>query len=423
MSLHALTMLWSFTVSTLALRATVSVLTVCIVADHYGRRNSILIANSLSLMAVAFMGVSKIAGSLEALIVGRFLIGLFCGLNMTPIPLYIQEISPTRVRGAFSTMNQLSQTVGIFVGQIMSLENVLGTSRWWPLMLSLSAIPAILQYLTLPFCPESPRYFIISCHEDELAARELQRLRGTQDVLEEIEEMKEEAANLKGTEDVTTLRLFIVPGYKQPILITLILNTSTQLSGFNAIIKYSTKIFRLAGVAHPTHTTMGIGAINILFTIFSVFLVERLGQRSLLMFGQFVMALCNMLLTLSIATLGEVPWTNYFLILALFTMVVFYEIGPGPISWYITAELFSQSARPVTMGLTSSWNWFHKFIVAMFYQPLLHLVGPYIFLLFTGVLLVAVLYTYFRVPETRGRTFEEVDAEFRQADAIFTSCF
>nr|XP_032634550.1 solute carrier family 2, facilitated glucose transporter member 1-like [Chelonoidis abingdonii] len=171
MSLHALTMLWSFTVSTLALGATVSVLTVGIVADHYGRCNSILIANSLSLMAVAFMGVSKTAGSLEALIVGRFLIGLFCGLNMTLIPLYIQDISPTRIRGAFSTMNQLSQTVGIFIGQIMSLENVLGTSRWWPLMLSLSAILAILQYLTLPFCPENPRYFIINCHEDELAAR------------------------------------------------------------------------------------------------------------------------------------------------------------------------------------------------------------------------------------------------------------
>ncbi|XP_026508012.1 solute carrier family 2, facilitated glucose transporter member 1-like [Terrapene carolina triunguis] len=355
MSLHALTMLCSFTVSTLALGATVSALTVGIVADHYGRRNSILIANSLSLMAVAFMGVSKIAGSLEALIVGRFLIGLFCGLNMTLIPLYIQEISPTRVRGAFSTMNQLSQTVGIFVGQIMSLENVLGTSRWWPLMLSLSAIPAILQYLTLPFCPESPRYFIINCHEDELAARELQRLRGTQDVLEEIEEMKEEAAKLKGTEDVIMLRLFIVPSYKQPILIALILNASSQLSGFNAIINYSTKIFRLAGVAHPTHTTMGIGAINILFTIFSVFLVERLGRRSLLMFGQFVMALCNMLLTLSIATL--------------------------------------------------------------------HLVGPYVFLLFTGFLVVAVLYTYFRVPETTGCTFKEVAAEFRQADAILTSCF
>ncbi|KAM9169315.1 solute carrier family 2, facilitated glucose transporter member 1-like [Pangshura tecta] len=303
MSLRAITMLWSFTVSTLTLGATVSALTVGIVADHYGRCNSILIANSLSLMAVAFMGVSKIAGSLEALI-------------------------------------------------IMSLENVLGTSRWWPLMLSLSAIPAVLQYLTLPFCPESP----VTLSSIAMKMNWLpERLRGTQDVLEEIEEMKEEAANLKGTEDVTMLRLFIVPSYKQPILIALILNTSTQLSGFNAIINYSTKIFWLAGVAHPTHTTTGIEAINILFTIFSVFLVERLGRRTLLMFGQFVMALCNMLLTLSIATL--------------------------------------------------------------------HLVGPYIFLLFTGVLLVAIFYTYFRVPETRGRTFEEVAAEFRQADAIFASCF
>uniref|UniRef100_A0A8C3FS78 Major facilitator superfamily (MFS) profile domain-containing protein n=1 Tax=Chrysemys picta bellii TaxID=8478 RepID=A0A8C3FS78_CHRPI len=416
MSLHALTMLWSFTVSTLALGATVSALTVGIVADHYGRymHNSILTANSLSLMAVGFMGVSKIAGSLEALIVGRFLIGLFCGLNMTLIPLYIQEISPTRIMfsGKFLSISWF---------QIMSLENVLGTSRWWPLMLSLSAIPAVLQYLTLPFCPESPRYFIINCHEDELAAK-LQRLRGTQDVLEEIEEMKEEAANLKGTEDVTMLRLFIVPSYKQPILIALILNASSQLSGFNV----STKIFCLAGVAHPTHTTMGIGAINILFTIFSLF--RSKGQSNTmngnLHGGAGHWCISVLPISLHLRTQGEVPWTKYFLILALFTMVAFYEIGPGPISWYITAELFSQSARPVAMGLTSSWNWglgmYGTLLTCSPPFPSQHLVGPYVFLLFTGFLLVAVLYTFFRVPETRSRTFKEVAAEFRQADAILT---
>uniref|UniRef100_A0A8C3HAK4 Major facilitator superfamily (MFS) profile domain-containing protein n=1 Tax=Chrysemys picta bellii TaxID=8478 RepID=A0A8C3HAK4_CHRPI len=397
MSLHALTMLWSFTVSTLALGATVSALTVGIVADHYGRymHNSILTANSLSLMAVGFMGVSKIAGSLEALIVGRFLIGLFCGLNMTLIPLYIQEISPTRRRLLPPPTGHEIMFSGKFLSiswfQIMSLENVLGTSRWWPLMLSLSAIPAVLQYLTLPFCPESPRYFIINCHEDELAAK-LQRLRGTQDVLEEIEEMKEEAANLKGTEDVTMLRLFIVPSYKQPILIALILNASSQLSGFNVVGDHrgtrTSRLFRSKGQSNTMNGNLHGGAGHWCISVLPI--------------------------SLHLRTQGEVPWTKYFLILALFTMVAFYEIGPGPISWYITAELFSQSARPVAMGLTSSWNWFHKFIVAMFYQPLLHLVGPYVFLLFTGFLLVAVLYTFFRVPETRSRTFKEVAAEFRQ---------
>uniref|UniRef100_A0A8C3TIG5 Major facilitator superfamily (MFS) profile domain-containing protein n=1 Tax=Chelydra serpentina TaxID=8475 RepID=A0A8C3TIG5_CHESE len=373
MSLHALTMLWSFTVSTLALGATVSVLTVGIVADHYGRRNSILIANSLSLMAVAFMGISKTAGSLEALIVGRFLIGLFCGLNMTLIPLYIQEISPTRVCGAFSTMNQLSQTVGTFIGQVKScLENMLGTSRWWPLMLSLSAIPAILQYLTLPFCPESPRYFLINCHEDELAARGkiVYRTRLKNGVF-----LNGHGCVLMGHLEPGGVSKVIHERFRglinsfgtQPILIALILNASTQLSGFNAIINYSTKIFRLAGVAHPTQTTLGIGAINILFTIFSVSeLHTELSFSFLAGTGVF-----HLPISLHLCTQGEVPWTKYFLLLALFTMVAFYEIGPGPISWYITAELFSQSARPVAMGLTSSWNWFHNFIVAMFYQPLL----------------------------------------------------
>ncbi|XP_069506687.1 solute carrier family 2, facilitated glucose transporter member 1-like [Ambystoma mexicanum] len=418
MSHHTLTMLWSLTVSILSLGATVSALCVGLLADNQGRRGSILIANSIALFAIVCMGISKLATSPEMLIIGRFVMGLYCGLSMTLVPLYIQEIAPTHLRGAFSTMNQLAYTIGIFIGQIMSLESVLGTREWWPVMLTLSLIPTLIQFLTFPFCPESPRYLLINCNEEILAEKELQKLRGKQDVMEEIKEMKEEAARLRNTPEVTICQLFRVPSYRKPMVISLLINASSQLSGYNALINYSTKLFTLAKVASPTYTTMGVGVINIVFTIIAVFLVENAGRRTLLLIGFFALAVCDIVLTVSIATLSELRWMSHILVLAVFVFVAFFEIGPGPIAWYITAELFGQSARPVAMGVASSWNWLNKFFVGMFYQPLQHAIGPYVFLCFAIILMGSFVYTWFRVPETRGRTFEEITAEFRQADGL-----
>ncbi|XP_078507586.1 solute carrier family 2, facilitated glucose transporter member 1-like [Lissotriton helveticus] len=367
------------------------------------------------------MGISKLAACPELLIIGRLVMGFFCGLTMTLVPLYIQEVAPTHLRGAFSTINQLSYTIGILVGQVMSLENVLGTRQWWPVMLTLSMVPAVLQFFILPFCPESPRYLLINCKKDVIAERVLQKLRGTQDVMEEMKEMQEEACRLKDLPKVTMCQLFRVPSYRIPMIISLIINASSQLSGYNALINYSTKLFTLARVGSPMYTTMGVGVINIIFTIVAVFLVEQAGRRTLLLIGQLVMALSDVLLTITIGTLSEIPWMSYPMVLAVFTFVAFYEVGPGPISWYITAELFSQSARPVAMGVASSWNWLNKFFVGMFYQPLRHLIGPYVFLCFAIILLGSFVYTFFRVPETRGRTFEEIAADFRQADSILMS--
>ncbi|XP_075468705.1 solute carrier family 2, facilitated glucose transporter member 3-like isoform X2 [Ascaphus truei] len=381
-------------------------------------RKSILMINLFSLFAVVLMSASKMANYIELLIVGRFVMGLFCGLAMTLIPLYIQEVAPTHLRGAFSTMNQLSYAMGIFIGQVVSLESVLGTDKWWPFMLTMSIVPAILQMLTLPFCPESPRYLFINCQREQEGVQELQRLRGTPDVWGEVGEMKEEAAQLLDAPEVTLCQLFTLPSYKRPIVITFVINCSTQLSGFNALINYSTKIFLGAGVPHAQLTTLGVGIVNILSIIMSVLLVEKTGRRTLLLIGQLTMAFCNILLVISVATMAGLEWMKYVLVFGIFLFVWAFELGPGPIAWYITAELFSQVARPAAMGVTSSWTWFNKFLVAMLYESMRDLIGPYVFLIFASVLLGAALYTWFQVPETKGRTFKDVAAEFHQADPI-----
>ncbi|XP_030642627.1 solute carrier family 2, facilitated glucose transporter member 1 [Chanos chanos] len=414
---HSLTFLWSLSVSIKDFGALLGSLGVKGLADSFGRRNAILIVNALSIVGAGLMFASKATQSFEVLIVGRLIFGLFCGLVMSLNPLYIQGVSPTDLRGAFATLNQVSFASGILLGMVVGLETVLGTEKHWAMMLSLSLIPATLQYLTLPFCPESPRYLFINRGKEREAEAALQRLRGRRDkVIHELEEMKEEAAH---SETGVTVREFLMKRrYRQPIILVLIINLGSQLSGFNAIINYSTKMFSKSRFEEAKYLTIGVGAVNVAFTIVAFFLVERAGRRKLLLTGFLSLAACNLLMTITDAILPFVPDIRNVQVLVVFFLISAYEVGPGPISWFIAAELFDQSARPIAMAFTSMLNWGGKFLLALLFPPLLKFCGPYVYLLFMTMAIVAFTYTMIRLPETKGRTFDDIAAEFRGAEGI-----
>ncbi|XP_063040023.1 solute carrier family 2, facilitated glucose transporter member 1 [Engraulis encrasicolus] len=414
---HSLTFLWSLSVSIKDFGALLGSLGVKGLADSFGRRNSILIVNALSIVSACLMFSSKSLASFEVLILGRLIFGLFCGLAMSLNPLYIQGVSPTNLRGAFATLNQVSFAAGILLGMVVGLETALGTEENWAIMLSLSLIPAALQYLTLPFCPESPRYLLINQGQELQAEKALQRLRGNpNDVIQELAEMKEEATT---QESGVTIRQFLTKRrYRQPIRLVLVINLGSQLSGFNAIINYSTKMFAKSNFDEAKYLTLGVGAVNVAFTIVAFFLVERAGRRRLLLTGFLSLALCNMMMTITDSILHMVPDVRSLHVFVVFFLISAYEVGPGPISWFIAAELFDQSARPMAMAFTSMLNWGGKFLLALLFPPLFKLLGPYVYLIFMTMAIVAFTYTLFRLPETRGRTFEDIAAEFRGAEGI-----
>ncbi|KAM8916079.1 solute carrier family 2, facilitated glucose transporter member 1 isoform 2-T2 [Spinachia spinachia] len=293
---HSLTLLLSLSVSIKDFGALLGSLGVKYLADSHGRRNSILIVNCLSVVGACLMSASKASQSFEVLILGRVVFGLFCGLVMSLNPLYIQEVSPTHLRGAFATLNQVFFATGILLGMVAGLETVLGTEHHWAMMLSLSIIPALMQYLVLPFCPESPRYLLISRGEESKAEAALMRLRGSAEkVFAELEEMKEEAAHTQS--GVTIHEFFKKRRYKKPIIIVLVINLGSQLSGFNAIINYSTRMFQ-AKFDQAKYLTLGVGAVNVTFTLVAFFLMERAGRRRLLLTGFISIAVCNLLMTI-----------------------------------------------------------------------------------------------------------------------------
>lgn len=410
----SLTSLWSISVAIFSVGGIFGSFSVGLFVNRFGRKNSMFMANILAFVAAAFMGFSKMAASWEMLIVGRFVVGLYSGLSTGFVPMYVGEVAPTALRGALGTLHQLGIVVGILMAQVFGLDDILGNTRLWPILLSFTFIPALLQCALLPLCPESPRFLLINRNEENKAKSVLKKLRGTSDVSADMQEMKEESRQMMREKKVTIPELFRSPLYRQPIVISIMLQLSQQLSGINAVFYYSTRIFEKAGVQQPVYATIGAGVVNTAFTVVSLFVVERAGRRSLHLLGLLGMAGSALLMTIALALI-RFTWMSYVSIVAIFSFVAFFEIGPGPIPWFIVAELFSQGPRPSAFAVSGFCNWTANFIVGMCFQYVEELCGAYVFVIFIVLLLLFFVFTYFKVPETKGRTFDEISAGFRRS--------
>uniref|UniRef100_A0AAY4AQI1 Solute carrier family 2, facilitated glucose transporter member 4 n=1 Tax=Denticeps clupeoides TaxID=299321 RepID=A0AAY4AQI1_9TELE len=385
----ALTTLWSLSVAIFSIGGMLSSFCMGIISEWLGRRKAMLINNLLAFIGAGLMAMSKLCQSFEMMILGRFTIGAYCGLASGLVPMYVGEIAPTSLRGALGTLHQLAIVTGILIAQILGLESLLGDKDLWPVLMGLTVVPTVLQMALLPFCPESPRFlFIVRCQEHH-AKSGLRRLTGRMEVSDELAEMKEEKRRMDMERKVSIPELFRSPLYRQPIVIAILLQLSQQLSGVNAIFYYSTSIFQKAGVEKPIYATIGAGVVNCAFTVVSV-----RALKTLLLFND------------------SVPSMSYVSMLAIFGFVAFFEVGPGPIPWFFVAELFSQGPRPAAMAIAGFSNWTANFVIGMFFPYIAHLSGPYVFLIFAALLLFFLIFTFFRVPETRGKTFDQIAASF-----------
>ncbi|XP_059205594.1 solute carrier family 2, facilitated glucose transporter member 3a [Centropristis striata] len=414
------TIVWSIAVAIFSVGGMVGSFSVGVMANRFGRRRSMFLVNSLAVIGGLLMGFSTICSSYEMVIAGRLVIGLFCGLFTGLTPMYVGEVSPTPLRGAFGTLHQLGVVVGILIAQVFGLEALLGSDKLWPLLLALTVAPAVLQCILLPFCPESPRFLLINLKQEEQARKALVRLRGSEDVSKDLQEMKEESAKMAMEKKVTILELFRSAAYRQPLLIAVMLQLSQQLSGINAVFYYSTGIFESAGVKKPIYATIGAGVVNTIFTVVSLFLVEKAGRRTLHLLGLGGMAVSALLMTVSLL-LKHIPAMSYMAIIAVMLFVAMFELGPGPIPWFIVAELFSQGPRPAAMAVAGCCNWTANFLVGMSFPKLEELCGPWVFLIFTTFLVLFFIFTFLTVPETRGKTFDEIARHFSGAPPTSTS--
>lgn len=406
------------------------------VSKTFGRKGGLLLNNILVAVGAAFLGFSKTANSAEMLIAGRLFMGINSGLNAGLCPMYLNEISPVSLRGAVGTVYQLFVTISILLAQVFGMGPVLGNDSGWPWLLALTVVPAIFQVIALSFCPESPKYLLLDKDDEVKATDALTWLRGSVEVHNEMDEMRQEQESAKLIPKVTLKEMITNSSLRRPLVIAMMMMLAQQLSGINAAIFFSTSIFKSAGLGETESqgATLGMGTMNVLMTFVSLAMIEKAGRKTLMLIGLSGMFVTTTLLLISLKTVHGVvcqdPMKNgiadlnfvvpgvchmrYIAVASVILFVVSFATGPGSIPWFFVTELFTQSGRPIATSLAVAVNWSANFLVGLLFPPLREIIGPWVFGIFMSIQIIFILYVWRVVPETKNKTIEEITAQFRK---------
>ncbi|XP_003793297.1 solute carrier family 2, facilitated glucose transporter member 7 [Otolemur garnettii] len=413
-------LLWSCTVSMFPLGGLLGSLMVSLLVDRCGRKGALLVNNIFAIIPAILMGASKVAKAFELIIFSRVVLGVCAGISYSALPMYLGELAPKNLRGTVGTMTEVFVIFGVFLAQIFSLQDILGNPTGWPVLLALTGVPALIQLLSLPFFPESPRYTLIQKGDEAAARRALRRLRGCADVEAELEDMRAEAQEERAEGRLSVLNLCAFRPLRWQLLSVVVLMAGQQLSGINAINYYADIIYVSAGVeaAHSQYITVGAGVVNIVMTVISAFLVERLGRRLLLLVGYGICGSACLVLTLALLFQNTVPELSYLGVICVFAYISGHSIGPSPVPSVVRTEIFLQSSRPAAFVVDGAVHWFTNFIVGFVFPSIQVAIGAYSFIIFAGICLLTALYIYLVIPETKGRTFVEINRIFAKRNGV-----
>ncbi|GFO21975.1 hypothetical protein PoB_004848000 [Plakobranchus ocellatus] len=408
--------LWSTTVAAFVLFGMFGAFMSAKVADYFGRKMGMLVITFLMFIAAVLGGITLAAKSPECLIASRVFVGLHSGLNITCCPLYLTEISPKKIRGAIGTCHQLAITIGILVSQILGLKELFGTADLWPYLFAFNALPSLFCLIFLPFFPESPRFLLIKKGEEDEARKALARFRGTDNISDEIEEMRVEARRSVGVKNYTIKELVTTPELRMPVIIACVLQIGQQWSGINAVMSYSSAMFEQVSVSKDTipYIVVATGVINVLCTVVAVPLMEKLGRRPLLLYPMMCM-LASFIIMIIFLNLQEKEDLKehhssfaYVCIFVMHTYVIGFALGLGPIPFIVVGEIFRQEPRAAAMSLSLAFNWICNFTLMLTFPFLKDGLKEFVYIPFSVVLICAITFIFFLVPETKNRTFDEI---------------
>ncbi|CAL8347974.1 unnamed protein product [Lota lota] len=415
---QSLTLLWSTIVSIFTLGGLLGGCMGGALSVKLGRKGSLLANNVFAIVAALLMGLSYPTGLFELLIAGRFLSGLNAGIGLCVQPLYLGEIAPTALRGATSMGTSVFITGGILTGQVLGLKELLGDERYWPVLLSTTCIPAILQLLTLPFFPESPRYLLIDQGDEAGCEKALKRFNGSGHFEKEREDMESERILALGVQAKKFWELFKDRSLRWQLLTILVINSAQQLNGINAIYFYADYVFRQSGIPADKipYATVGTGACECITALTCGVLIDRLGRKVLIVGGYFLMCVCCVVFTLAQTFQDASPALPYVSMVCIFAFILSFGLGPGGVTNILNTELFTQTTRPAAYIICGVVGWLSFFTIGMVFPLIVTGLQHYSFLVFLVVCSGVGTYIFFAVPETKGKTFLEIHKEFQPGE-------
>lgn len=377
-------------------------------SDRFGRRK-VLFACAV-LYALSGL-LSALPRNFDEFLWARFASGLSIGVSSMICPVYIAEMAPSRWRGRLGSLFQLGIVSGIFISLFVNaFIQRMGDDSWdarsgWRWMLGAEIIPAVLLLAVLFPAQESPRWLIQMKHEERARAI-LQRIGGPRYARDEIAAVQ----TVLKQEDSSILELLSHTRFRRPLFIAVLLMVFSQFSGINAIMYYSTEIFTTAhvGVKDSFAASTIIGLVNLVFTFVAIALVDKAGRRPLLLFG----------LTAQVIALGFAGWMFHVgghgiaLLAAIVAFIAAFAMALGPIPWILCSEIFPMRIRGRAMSLATFAIWISCYIVARTFPVLNNSasVGPALTFWIYGICsALAFVFVSKMVPETKGRTLEEIE--------------
>jgi sugar porter (SP) family MFS transporter len=374
------------------------------VTDLIGRKRTIQITAAIFILGSM---LSAIATNFATLIIGRIAIGVAIGVASYTAPLYISEMAPPKLRGGLVTLNQLAITVGILLAYVV--DAAFAGSGNWRWMFAFGVLPAIALEVGIAVLPESPRWLLL--HQRKAEGLEvLTRIRDAQKIQAEVDEIIEHAKSGSGR-----FVDLISPTVLRVILCGVTLAVIQQITGINTVIYYAPTIFQQAGFHSALSSilaTAGVGLVNVLMTIVSIPLLDKIGRRPLLLasLGGMCVALVALALGFAIGG-GALKWIG---VLSLAIYIASFAIGLGPVFWLLVSEIFPLSVRGQAASVATMANWLSNFVVSLTFLSLLKGLGDVWTFLLYAVLSLGGLWFCFRfVPETKGVPLERIEGDLR----------
>ena len=402
-----------FTLSTFALEVIVSgVLAGAAVGALVGGRLADLFGRRKLLIATAVIfGVGAIAcavaSSATTLIVGRIVVGLGIGLSSGTVPVYISEVSPAYARGWQVSLFQLAITVGILLAYVVDFA--FAKIEGWRWMFGLAVIPAAIFALGMLCLPESPRWLAMR-GRSEGARSVLMQIRGASNVDAEMRELE---ATIRQTKERGVISDLLMPSLRPALIVGIGLAIFQQVTGINTVIYYAPIILQTAGISSASGAilaTAGIGVVNVLMTVVSMQLIDRVGRRPLLLTGIAGMVVTLGLLSLSFHVSVRPGMLAWAAVIGMMGYVASFAISLGPIFWLLISEIYPLKVRSSSEGLAATFNWGSNLLVTLTFLSLVRWAGASrTFGLYALFAVVAWLFSYHFVPETRGRSLEEIE--------------
>jgi sugar porter (SP) family MFS transporter len=373
--------------------------------DRFGRKPTLLfigVLYVLSAFGCAF------ADGVVVFIMARFLGGLGIGISTVVAPLYISEIAPPAYRGRLAGMFQFNIVFGILVSFASNaIIARIGGEDAWRWMLGIVAVPSVI-YAAMCFgLPESPRW-LIGRKGDRAGGMKVLQLIEPELPLAKLEAHADEIAAAVRAEE-TTASQFWTWRLRVPILLAVLVAFFNQLSGINAVLYFAPRIFEMTGLGKEAALlqSVGIGLTNLAFTFVGLWLIDRLGRRTLLYIGSFGY----------IASLGLTAWaffTQHYGIVpvCIFAFIAAHAIGQGTVIWVLISEIFPNRHRAEGQALGSFTHWIFAALLTTFFPKMVTAFAPgYVFLFFCAMMVLQLIWVQFMVPETKGRSLEEIQRD------------